>query len=102
LNAFGVVATDKREALFSAAYLTGHSKTLPTQLKFDGLDPTAHYRIRLIWPQAWQPVISPCIIDAMDLTGAGTCVSGEALMRVGMQLPIAFPETVFLFHLIRE
>jgi alpha-galactosidase len=102
LNAFGVVATDKAEALFSLAYLTGHSKTLPTQLKFDGLDPTAHYRIRLIWPQAWQPVISPCIIDAMDLTGAGTCVSGEALMRVGMQLPIAFPETVFLFHLIRE
>lgn len=102
LNAFGVVATDKREALFSLAYLTGHSKTLPIQLKFDGLDPAAHYRIHLIWPQAWQPVISPCIIDAMDLTGAGSVFSGEALMQVGMQLPIAFPETVFLFHLIRE
>lgn len=102
LNAFGVVAADKSEALFSLAYLTGHHTTLPTQFSFDGLDPDRLYRIRLIWPQAWKPVISPCVIDAMDLQREGGLFSGEALMRVGMQLPLAFPETVLLFHLMRE
>ena len=102
LNAFGVVAPNKSEAIFSLAYLTGHQATLPAQFAFDGLDPTAHYRIRLIWPQAWKPVISPCIVDTMNLRGDGSVFSGEALMRVGMQLPLAFPETVLLFHLIKE
>jgi alpha-galactosidase len=101
LNAFGVVAIDKSEALFSLAYLTGHPTTLPTQLSFDGLDPLARYRIRLIWPQAWKPVISPCILEAMELDSGGSVYSGEALMHVGMQLPLSLPETVLLFHLRR-
>jgi alpha-galactosidase len=98
LNAFGVVAKDKGQGLFSVAYLTGHSKVLPTQLRFDGLDADVRYHLRLVWPRAWKPVISPCVIDAID----GSLFNGEALMRVGMQLPLAFPETVLLFHLIRE
>ncbi len=101
LNAFGVVAIDKSEALFSLAYLTGHHTTLPAQLAFDGLDPLAHYRIRLIWPQAWKPVISPCILEAMELDTGGSVYSGEALTHVGMQLPLSLPETVLLFHLTR-
>jgi alpha-galactosidase len=102
LNAHGVVAPDKSEALFSLAYLTGHHKTQPTQLAFDGLDPSARYRIRLVWPVAWKPWISPCIVDAMGLNSQGSVFSGEALMQVGMQLPLSFPETVLLFHLTRE
>jgi alpha-galactosidase len=102
LNAFGIVAKDKSEALFSLAYLTGHHTTLPTQLTLDGLDPLARYRIRLVWPAAWKPVISPCIIDAMGLNADGSVYSVEALMRVGMQLPLSFPETVLLFYLTRE
>jgi alpha-galactosidase len=102
LNAFGIVASDKSEALFSLAYLTGHNSTLPAQLMFDGLDPSARYRIRLVWPEAWKPVISPCIIDAMRLNDEGGVYSGEALMHVGMQLPLSFPETVLLFHLAIE
>jgi alpha-galactosidase len=102
LNAYGIVATDKSEALFSLAYLTGHDTTLPAQLKFDGLDPSARYRIRLVWPENWKPVISPCIIDAMKLNSDGGIFSSEALMCVGMQLPLSLPETVLLFHLKRE
>jgi alpha-galactosidase len=102
LNAFGMVATDKSEALFSLGYLIGHHSTLPAQLIFAGLDPSTQYRIRLIWPEAWKPVISPCIMDAMGLNADGSVYCGEALMRIGMQLPLSFPETVLLFHLTRE
>jgi alpha-galactosidase len=102
LNAFGIVAKDKSEALFSLAYLTGHHTTMPTQLTLDGLDPLARYRIHLVWPAAWKPVISPCIIDAMGLNADGSVYSGEALMRIGKQLPLSFPETVLLFYLTRE
>ncbi len=102
LNAFGVVAADKREALFSVAFLVSHNKTQPTQLAFDGLDPSAQYRIRLVWPSQWKPWISPCVVEALDLNNAGSVFSGEALMHVGMQLPLSFPETVLLFHLTRQ
>ncbi len=102
LNAFGVIAADKAEALFSVAYVTTHQNTLPAILAFDGLDPAAHYRIRLIWPVAWKPWISPCIVDALDLNGNGAVFSGEALMHVGMQLPLSFPETVLLFHIKKQ
>jgi alpha-galactosidase len=102
LNAFGIVATDKDQALFSLAYLTGHHTTLPTQLMFDGLDPAARYRIQLVWPEAWKPVISPSIAEAIGLHANGSVYSGEAFMRVGIQLPLSFPETVLLFHLVKE
>ena len=102
LNAFGVVATNKSEAIFSLAFLTGHQATLPIQLAFDGLEPTARYRIRLIWPQVWKPVISPCIIDSLNLQDDGSVFSGEALMRVGIQLPLVFPETVLLIHMMKD
>jgi alpha-galactosidase len=102
LNAFGVVAAKKDEALFSVAYMNTHQKTQPTQLAFDGLDPSAQYRIQLIWPVAWKPWISPCIVEALDLNGNGAVLNGEALMQIGMQLPLSFPETVLLFHLKRQ
>jgi alpha-galactosidase len=101
LNALGVVAADKAEALFSVAFLTGHATTSPTQLRFDGLDPDARYHIRIIWPQALTPVTSPSIIDALKLMGDGYLFSGDAIMTVGLQLPITLPDTVFLFHLER-
>ncbi len=97
-SALGVVAADKNEGLFSVAFLTGHPKTLPTQLRFAGLDDEARYCISLIWPQNWQPVISPSVMDVIE----GACFSGEALMTAGLQLPLSRPETVLLFHLVRE
>ncbi len=98
LNAFGVVALDKSEALFSSALLTGHGTTLPTILQFSGLDAASRYRISLVWPQDWKPVISPSVMDAID----GAEFSGEALMKVGMQLPLSRPDTVLLFHLEKK
>lgn len=99
LYAHGVVAPDRCHALFSVACLTGHATTLPPAVAFDGLAPDRDYRLRLVWPAPWHSVTAPGIVEALDLTGQGHVVRGEALMTVGVQLPLALPQTVLLFEL---
>lgn len=99
LNAHGVVAADKQAALFSLAWLGGHAATLPPRLALDGLAPERDYRIRLVWPEPWRSVTAPGIMEALELGGRGLVVRGEALMTIGLQLPLALPQTVLLFHL---
>jgi len=97
--AMGVVATDQVEALFSIALVTGHARTLPDRVYFTGLDPARQYRLALVWPDAWQSKSVPSVIDALELNGRGTLINGDALMRAGLQLPLASPESVLLYHL---
>jgi alpha-galactosidase len=99
LNAVGVVAADQNEALFSVAFLTGHPRIKPDTIYFPGLNPALDYRIKLVWPQNWKTIVAPSITEALDLAGGGHVFSGEALMVAGLRLPMAFPETVLLFHL---
>jgi alpha-galactosidase len=99
LNGVGVVASDQREALFSIAFVKGHAATLPGRFLPAGLDPDAWYRLRLIWPQGWRSRSAPSVVNALDLTGEGAVLSGDALMKFGVQLPLSLPETVLLFHL---
>jgi alpha-galactosidase len=101
LNAFGVVAGDKSEALFSVAYLKSHVATLPPPLQFAGLDAGAVYHLRLIWPHGWKAAVTPSIAERLNLAD-GTAFTGEALMKAGLQLPLSLPETVLLFHLARQ
>jgi alpha-galactosidase len=101
LNIVGVVAVDQAEALYSVAFLKGHANTLPNLLHVAGLDRAAHYRVRLVWPQECRSKSSPSVIEALDLVGGGASLSGEALMQVGLQLPLTAPETVLLFHFER-
>jgi alpha-galactosidase len=98
--ASGVVARDKAEALFSFAYMAGDPHILPGRLRFAGLDATRDYRLTLIWPEAWQAVKAPSLVEKLDLTGDGAVFSGAALMQAGMQLPHAQPETCLLFYLV--
>ena len=100
--ASGVVARDKSKALFSFAYMTSDPHVLPGRLRFTGLDQKSSYRLKLVWPQNWQAVKPPSLIEKLDLTGEGAVFSGGALMQAGMQLPHAQPETCLLFHLTRE
>jgi alpha-galactosidase len=97
--AFGVVACDQSEALFSFAYMTGDANVLPGRLRFAGLDNDRSYRLKLVWPEGWQAVKAPSLIEKLDLTGEGAVFSGAALMQAGMQLPHAQPETCLLFYL---
>ena len=98
LNASGVVAQDKNEALFSVAFLTGHQNTLPVMLRLDGLDPAKKYRCKLVWPIGWYAIKPPSISEKLNLNGEGAILNGEVLLKMGMQLPLSFPETVLLFH----
>ncbi len=102
LNITGVIAPDKREALWSVAFMKGHDATLPGRFVPVGLERGARYRVRLVWPDDWHTLSSPSIVDALDLCGEGMVVSGDALMTVGMQLPLTMPETVLLLHLTIE
>lgn len=97
--AFGVVARDRSEALFSFAYIASDTNVLPGRLRFAGLDETRSYRIKLIWPEMWQTVKAPSLIEKLDLGREGAVFSGAALMQAGMQMPHAQPETCLLFHL---
>ena len=99
LNIIGVVAADQRAAIWSVAFLAGHAATLPDRLRPTGLDPKARYQIKIIWPTDWRSISGPSVVDALDLTGKGVEVSGEALMTAGMQLPLTIPQTVLIFHL---
>jgi alpha-galactosidase len=102
LNIIGVVAKNQSEALVSVAFLTGDKTTLPNRLHMTGLNPHLYYRIRLIWPVDWHSQSSPSIMEGLDLRGQGTVLPGDALMTVGMQLPLTLPETVLLFYLNAE
>jgi alpha-galactosidase len=95
----GVVARDKSEALFSFAYMTGDLHVLPGRLRFAGLDATRNYRITLVWPEKWQAVKAPSLIEKLGLSAEGAIFSGAALIQAGMQMPHAQPETCLLFHL---
>ena len=102
LNIVGVVAADQSQALWSVAFMTGHDATLPDRFYPTGLAADMNYRVRLVWPHDWRAVSGPSVIDALDLLGDGALLSGDALMTVGMQLPLTLPQTVLLLHLQAE
>ena len=102
MMASGVVARDKTEAIFSVAYPVAEKNILPDRLRFAGLDPAALYNLRLIWPEGWQAIKPPSVVETLKLGENGALFLGEALMSVGLQLPAAYPETVLLFHLTAE
>lgn len=99
VNAVGVVAKDKSEALFSWCNLTGHAETLPGRAYLPGLDPNQSYRTRIVWPSPVRSVSTPSVLEALDLGGEGAILPGEALSQMGLQIPLLHPETCLIFYL---
>ncbi|WP_241972690.1 alpha-galactosidase [Cryobacterium cryoconiti] len=94
----GVVAHDCSEALFAYVQLTPAGGSHPARFLLPGLDPDAHYRIRLVEPagtagttQAQTPPWTTADIEA----------SGLALALVGLRPPILYPESAILIELER-
>jgi alpha-galactosidase len=98
VNAVGVVSGDKSEGLFSWCNLTGHRQTLPGRMYVPGLDASKTYRAKIIWPNPVRSISRPSVLEAMDLGGEGTDIPGEALMQVGLQVPLLHPETCLIYH----
>ena len=98
VNAVGVVARDQSEALISWCNLTGHQQTLPGRMYVPGLDANKTYRTRIVWPERVRSVSHPSILSALDLTGKGADLPGEALANAGLQIPLLHPETCLVFH----
>lgn len=100
VNAIGVVARDQSEALFSWCNLTGHQHTLPGRMYVPGLDPAKRYRAQIVWPKRLRSVSHPSVLSALDLTGEGAILPGEALANAGLQIPLLHPETCLIFHFL--
>ena len=88
-HAYGVYATDRREALVAHVQLTTGMSLLPPPLRLPGLDPAATY-----------------VVDQVPLPGStlrweasGIALTGRQLATHGVQLPAQFPETGLLLHL---
>lgn len=94
--AWAVVDGTQAEGLFAAARLYNTVDVFPRRYRFRGLDETACYRVRLVWPNHYGAVLSS------HATGlAREPIPGAVLVRLGIELPIMAPETLFIYHLER-
>jgi alpha-galactosidase len=93
----GVVAQDKSRAIFSLVRLQGMPSSTPNSLRFEGLQPDALYRVKLVEPAGPATYIgrkSPIWLDGVELTG-------DALAQIGVRPPILAPENAILIELDR-
>lgn len=97
-NNFGVIAKDRKTALFSHTRIDSLKTTMPGLFQFHGLDPSLQYRLKLIWPIEFETP-SPLSAETTDLASTGYEVQGDLLIKVGLQLPPLAPQTCVIFSL---
>ncbi len=98
--AHGVVAPDRRRALFALVTLDTTTAATPGRIRLPGLDPDLRYRI--------EPV--QLSTGALTRTASGPpswwldppTVTGRVLGTVGLQGPMLYPEQALLFRLVAE
>lgn len=95
-SSFGVMAADGNEALFSYAQLDSLSNSVGGRLRVDGLDKHSLYEVSIVWPLE-PSSYSKSILNVIN----GSIISGDALVTVGLQLPIMLPASLLIFHLCR-
>ena len=93
---WAVISHNRAEALFAAVRLQSTVDIFPRRYRFSGLDADAHYRVQLIWPQA-----SGAVLQQHSASVQASPIAGDALVRLGIQLPILAPETLLIYHLER-
>ena len=97
-NSFGIIAANQQEAIFSYALLNSPATTTMGRLRFRGLDEHTLYKLTIVWPSPASSIPSSSSSSILDVIN-GSVVSGEALMNVGLQLPIMQPTSLLVFHL---
>jgi alpha-galactosidase len=93
-----VVAEDGREALAQMVRLDQAPFAHAPPVKLPGLDRRARYRLELVEP--WPQTAAGHLTDPA-FWRAGPVVDGAALGELGLRLPLAWPETIWLLHLER-
>ena len=94
---YGVSAKDAKKFIFAYVQLTPTGAIHPAALKFPGLDATATYSVKAVYP-AGKPrfmLISPP--EWMQ----GITMSGSALSTIGVTTPILAPANAFLIEIIK-
>lgn len=95
-HAYGVVAVDQSEALFSYTLMRSQPHSLPGRLTLDGLDADSRYQVSIVWPNP------PTKVKTSVLTRLeGAVFSGASLTQAGLQVPLMFPESPLILHLTR-
>jgi alpha-galactosidase len=91
---FGLINDDKSQALFAYNSINETKRTTPPKYRFVGLAAEKKYLLSLIWPKQLKEY-SPSILSQIQ----GKQFTGEALMQLGMQLPVLFPQSSLIFEL---
>lgn len=93
----GVIAHDASRAIFAYVQLTPTVAIHPSPLKFPGLDQSASYVIKAVFP-AGKPRFM--LITPPDWM-AGITMSGSALSAIGVTAPILAPANAFLIEITK-
>jgi alpha-galactosidase len=93
-SGFGIISPEEDEAMFSYTLLAGHPNSAPGRFRFRGLQTDETYELNIIWPLKPKS-FSKSILDVIN----GAILTGDALMRTGIQLPIMMPHNLLIFHL---
>ncbi len=88
------VAQDDSAFIVFAAQMQPSAQTLPRPVCLTGLDPTARYAVQLANPQDVPAALNRGPRSPLH-SGAVITVSGAVLMNTGLQLPGAFPDTIW-------
>jgi alpha-galactosidase len=92
----GVVAHDRSEAVFAYVQLASSPTEVPPPVLLSGLEHGRRYRVVPVplagGPSAQEIASPPWAEDGIVLTG-------EVLMRAGLQMPVLHPEQAMILHL---
>lgn len=91
---FGVLNAEQEQALFFYALLDSEPNAVGGRLRLSGLNKEAQYRLEIVWPLKLDAYASSAI-EAIN----GSVISGEALINLGLQLPIMRPAELLILSL---
>ncbi|MSU88895.1 alpha-galactosidase [Rhodobacteraceae bacterium 2CG4] len=94
------VARDGSEFALFAAQMDASRQILARPLRLSGLDPAARYRVQLENPGEVTATLNRSDLSPLA-KGEAVDLSGTALMQAGLQLPNAFPNTMWTVNGVR-
>ncbi len=91
------VSADNQQFVLFAAQMTTSNRNSTRLLRLSGLEPDQFYRLKLYNPEQIAPNLTRTWASPL-LTESGLKLSGQALMRQGISLPVAFPATMWVIE----